>query len=137
LGRVEHHPRHAAGLTTELLLERALVPNTAGSALLSSACSARSGDHGAFRGIGGPLPGGRIRGFQALIATAAGLAAAIPAIVAYQLLYQPPRVLNAEMENFASEFLDVIRRHFEGLTSPQSLQQVQNLCMVRELKAES
>jgi biopolymer transport protein TolQ len=70
----------------------------------------------AFRGIG-------VRGSatlavvapgisEALIATAAGLAAAIPAVVAYNYYNNRIRVLSAEMENFSAEFLNIIERHF-------------------------
>ena len=49
---------------------------------------------------------------EALIATAAGLAAAIPAVVAYNYFAREIRVLAAEMHNFASEFLSIVERHF-------------------------
>ena len=49
---------------------------------------------------------------EALIATAIGLAAAIPAVVAYNHFAGQVRVLAAEMENFASEFLNIAERHF-------------------------
>jgi len=49
---------------------------------------------------------------EALIATAAGLAAAIPAVVAYNYYLNRIKVLNAQMENFASELLNIIERHF-------------------------
>jgi biopolymer transport protein TolQ len=41
---------------------------------------------------------------EALIATAAGLAAAIPAVIAYNYFVSRLRVMAIEMENFASEF---------------------------------
>jgi biopolymer transport protein TolQ len=47
-----------------------------------------------------------------MIATAAGLAAAIPAVVAYNYYINRIKVLNAQMENFASELLNIIERHF-------------------------
>jgi biopolymer transport protein TolQ len=70
----------------------------------------------AFRGIG-------VRGSatlavvapgisEALIATAAGLAAAIPAVVAYNYYIHRIKVLSAEMENFSAELLNIIKRHF-------------------------
>jgi biopolymer transport protein TolQ len=49
---------------------------------------------------------------EALIATAIGLAAAIPAVIAYNHFAGRVRVLAAEMDNFASEFLNIAERHF-------------------------
>ena len=49
---------------------------------------------------------------EALIATATGLAAAIPAVVAYNSFSRQVRVLSAEMDNFAFEFLNIAERHF-------------------------
>lgn len=49
---------------------------------------------------------------EALIATATGLVAAIPAVVAYNHFARQIRVLSAEMENFSSEFLNIADRHF-------------------------
>jgi biopolymer transport protein TolQ len=49
---------------------------------------------------------------EALIATATGLAAAIPAVVAYNYFAREIRVLAADMQNFASEFLSIVERHF-------------------------
>ena len=49
---------------------------------------------------------------EALIATAAGLAAAIPAVVAYNYYLNRVRVLVSDMENFSSEFLNIVERHF-------------------------
>ena len=49
---------------------------------------------------------------EALIATAAGLAAAIPAVVGYNYFVQKIKVLDAEMENFSIDFLNIIKRHF-------------------------
>ncbi len=49
---------------------------------------------------------------EALIATAAGLAAAIPAVVAYNYYINRIKVLNSQMENFSSELLNIIERHF-------------------------
>lgn len=47
---------------------------------------------------------------EALIATAAGLAAAIPAVVAYNYFNNSIRVLSTEMEGFVSEFLNIVSR---------------------------
>ena len=49
---------------------------------------------------------------EALIATAVGLAAAIPAVVAYNHFARQIRVLTADMENFSHEFLNIAERHF-------------------------
>lgn len=47
---------------------------------------------------------------EALIATAAGLAAAIPAVVAFNYLSQRVSVLQAEMDIFATDFLSMVGR---------------------------
>ncbi|MCS6927471.1 MAG: protein TolQ [Candidatus Binatia bacterium] len=49
---------------------------------------------------------------EALIATAVGLAAAIPSVMAYNYFSRQVRVLTAEMENFSAEFLNIAERHF-------------------------
>ena len=49
---------------------------------------------------------------EALIATAAGLAAAIPALMAYNHFAQKIRVLTSDMDNFSQEFLNIAERHF-------------------------
>lgn len=49
---------------------------------------------------------------EALIATAIGLLAAIPAVIFYNLFLNRIKVLSAEMENFSSDFLNIIDRHF-------------------------
>ena len=49
---------------------------------------------------------------EALIATAAGLAAAIPAVVAYNYYINRIKVLSSEMENFSAELLNIVKRHF-------------------------
>jgi biopolymer transport protein TolQ len=49
---------------------------------------------------------------EALIATATGLVAAIPAVVAYNYFARQIRVLSADMENFSAEFLNIAERHF-------------------------
>ncbi len=50
---------------------------------------------------------------EALIATAIGLAAAIPAAVAYNYFVSQVRRIDIEMENFSSEFLNVIERYLK------------------------
>ncbi|MGH7787000.1 MAG: protein TolQ [Candidatus Binatia bacterium] len=49
---------------------------------------------------------------EALIATATGLFAAIPAVVGYNHFSRQIRVLSAEMDNFGFEFLNIAERHF-------------------------
>jgi biopolymer transport protein TolQ len=49
---------------------------------------------------------------EALIATAAGLAAAIPAVIFYNYFLNQSKNMVQEMENFASEFLNIVERHF-------------------------
>jgi biopolymer transport protein TolQ len=47
----------------------------------------------------------------ALVTTAAGLAAAIPAVLAYNYFFNEVKLLETEMENFSFEFLNIIDRH--------------------------
>ena len=49
---------------------------------------------------------------EALIATAIGLAAAIPAAIAYNYFMQQLRILGRDMDMFAAKFLNIARRHF-------------------------
>ncbi|MGD8859426.1 MAG: protein TolQ [Myxococcales bacterium] len=49
---------------------------------------------------------------EALIATAIGLAAAIPAVMAYNYFVRRINVLAGEMDNFSSDLLNIVRRHF-------------------------
>ena len=49
---------------------------------------------------------------EALIATAIGLAAAIPAVMAFNYFNARVRVLTAEMESFSADFLNIVKRHF-------------------------
>jgi len=48
---------------------------------------------------------------EALIATAAGLAAAIPAVIFYNYFLNQSKDFIQEMENFAVEFLNIVERH--------------------------
>jgi biopolymer transport protein TolQ len=52
---------------------------------------------------------------EALIATAVGLFAAIPAVVAYNYFLNWVKVIASEMENFSSDFLNIIERHLRTL----------------------
>jgi biopolymer transport protein TolQ len=51
---------------------------------------------------------------EALIATGAGLAAAIPAAVAYNYLGGQIKEIGNRMEDFALEFMNLVERSFEG-----------------------
>lgn len=47
---------------------------------------------------------------EALVATAAGLATAIPAVIAYNFFLGRIKVLETEMTNFANDFLNILER---------------------------
>jgi biopolymer transport protein TolQ len=47
---------------------------------------------------------------HALVATAVGLLAAIPAVMAYNYFNAELRVLDTEMDNFSSDFLNLVKR---------------------------
>lgn len=49
---------------------------------------------------------------HALIATAFGLFAAIPAVVAYNSFASRIKVLESDMQNFIADFLNIVKRHF-------------------------
>jgi biopolymer transport protein TolQ len=49
---------------------------------------------------------------NALLATAAGLFAAIPAVVAYNAFLGRVRVFDTELANFSSDFLNIVKRNF-------------------------
>lgn len=51
---------------------------------------------------------------EALIATAIGLVAAIPAVMAYNHFQHKIRVLLKEMDNFSTEFLNIVQRNISG-----------------------
>lgn len=48
----------------------------------------------------------------ALVATAAGLAVAIPAVIAYNYFLSEVKVLNDDMRNFSTELINVIVRDY-------------------------
>lgn len=48
---------------------------------------------------------------EALIATAAGLAAAIPAVIFYNYFLNKSKTMVQEMDNFSDEFLNIVERH--------------------------
>lgn len=50
---------------------------------------------------------------HALIATAVGLVAAIPAVMAFNYFNSSIRVLNTEMDNFSADFLNIVKRHLK------------------------
>ena len=47
---------------------------------------------------------------EALIATAAGLAVAIPAVIAFNFFMQKVRIIESELQNFSADFLNIIER---------------------------
>jgi biopolymer transport protein TolQ len=47
---------------------------------------------------------------EALVATAIGLVAAIPAVVAYNHFISKVNVLSGEMDSFSQEFLNIVGR---------------------------
>lgn len=49
---------------------------------------------------------------EALIATAAGLAVAIPAVIGYNYYVNKAKIVGNEMDNFNAEFLNIIERNF-------------------------
>ena len=49
---------------------------------------------------------------QALVATAIGLLAAIPAVMAFNYFNSKIRVFVVEMDNFSIDFLNILKRHF-------------------------
>jgi len=49
---------------------------------------------------------------EALFATAIGLIAAIPAVMAYNYFTRRIRVLRSEMDTFEQDYLNIIKRHF-------------------------
>ncbi len=57
---------------------------------------------------------------EALVATAAGLAAAIPAVVAYNYFTQKIRIVDSEMRNFSADFLNIVERQ---LRRPRSVEE--------------
>ena len=48
---------------------------------------------------------------EALTTTAVGLLAAIPAVVAYNYFVQRIKLINTDMETFANDFLNIVKRH--------------------------
>jgi biopolymer transport protein TolQ len=49
---------------------------------------------------------------EALITTAVALASAVPAVVMFNYFNRRLKVLNAEMQTFASDYLNIVKRHF-------------------------
>src|SRR5208282_5458524 len=56
---------------------------------------------------------------EALITTAEGLVAAIPAQMFYNYFIARVRVLRTQMDNFTSEFLNIAERHFLSYAASQ------------------
>ncbi len=55
---------------------------------------------------------------EALIATAAGLAAAIPAVIFYNYYLNQSKLISLETDGFASEFLNIIERYYVKTIRP-------------------
>lgn len=120
LGGIENVERAMRRATTQEVtrLEKALtfLATTASTAPFVGLFGTVWGVMTAFRGLAGAqtssiqavAPGIA----EALIATAVGLAAAIPAVVAFNHFAREIRVLTADMENFSAEFLNIAERHF-------------------------
>ena len=49
---------------------------------------------------------------EALLATAIGLVAAIPAVMAYNFFTRRVRVFRSEMDSFEQDYLNIVKRHF-------------------------
>ena len=49
---------------------------------------------------------------EALVTTAVGLIAAIPAVMAYNYFVSRIRILSSEMDSFSADFLNIVKRHF-------------------------
>lgn len=49
---------------------------------------------------------------EALVATAAGLAVAIPAVIGYNYFTQKIRILESEMESFSSDFVNIVESDY-------------------------
>jgi biopolymer transport protein TolQ len=49
---------------------------------------------------------------EALIATALALASAVPAVIMYNYFQRRLKVLGAEMQNFANDYMNIVKRHF-------------------------
>jgi len=69
---------------------------------------------GAFRAIGaqgaGSIDAVAPGIAEALITTAAGLAVAIPAMIAYNYLVDRVKAMTSEMDNFASEYISIVEK---------------------------
>ena len=57
---------------------------------------------------------------EALIATAAGLAVAIPAVIAFNFFMQKVRSVEADLSNFSSDFLNIVERDMLRNIRPKS-----------------
>lgn len=51
---------------------------------------------------------------HALVATAVGLLAAIPAVMAYNYFNTRIKIIAGEMDAFSSDFLNIVKRHYRG-----------------------
>ena len=51
---------------------------------------------------------------HALVATAFGLVAAIPAVMADNYFFSRIRVISTELDNFSADFMNIVKRHYRG-----------------------
>ena len=51
---------------------------------------------------------------EALVATAAGLAVAIPSVIAYNYFADRIRVLDSELQSFSSDLLNIMERDIQN-----------------------
>jgi len=57
---------------------------------------------------------------EALVATAAGLAAAIPAVIAFNYFMSKIRMVDSELQSFAADFLNIVERDILGVERRRS-----------------
>lgn len=117
LPAIERALERAAGVETNHLTKRlAFLATTASATPFIGLFGTVWGILGAFRQIGitgstsivTVAPGIA----EALVNTAAGLVAAVPALIAYNYFNGQVRVTRSEMRDFALEFLNLAERHF-------------------------
>jgi biopolymer transport protein TolQ len=103
----DHHPREHGPLPRHHRAARR--PSSASSARCTASCTpssqlSASHDTSTIDRVGPGIA-------EALFTTAVGLVAAIPAVIAYNYFVRQIRVLSTEMDIFANDFLNIVRRH--------------------------